>query len=129
MRNGVKFLGIASIIAILTVIAINVIGRKNFDEIEGDDVDYISVKMIPEVFNEKEIRDKERIEKIVKALNSIITKKSKGKNKEKGWELMLTFSSKNETYNISLIGDKVICNGYVFITSSDDIDELKELIK
>ena len=28
MRNGVKFLGIVSIIAILTVIAINVIGRK-----------------------------------------------------------------------------------------------------
>ncbi|MBQ3513213.1 MAG: hypothetical protein IJA32_05355 [Lachnospiraceae bacterium] len=129
MKNGAKFLVFAGIVIILIIIAINVFSSKSFDKISESDVAYISVKIIPEALDEKEIRDKEQIEEIVRILNSIITKKSDGKNKEKGWEIMLTFSYENETYNISIIGNKIICNGYIFNTSSDNIDELKKLIR
>ena len=125
MKNGAKFLVFAGIVIILIIIAINVFSSKSFDKISESDVAYISVKIIPEALDEKEIRDKEQIEEIVRILNSIITKKSDGKNKEKGWEIMLTFSYENETYNIN----KIICNGYIFNTSSDNIDELKKLIR
>ena len=125
MKKGlIIFIGVIFLI----ILSINAIGSKSFSEISENEVDYICVRMVPKASEETEIRDKSQIEEIVKILNSIITKKSNRKNNEKGWEIMMTFSTANKTYNISILQNKVICNGYVYNISSDDIDKLKELI-